>query len=1738
MEKTIWLHQWILHVYTIACLSSAIFGAKVQFQNIYYVTPVNVPCSYSPCFDLGTYMNNPSQYFVSDTQFIFLQGQHILPYSLDISNVNNIELVGYGSMTTHSIAENVLSYGFEPYEQDSTITYTSSSSVIRCNPGQIRIYFSQAVSVSLVNLTIVDCGFFTTVFNGGYAVLFQWASFITIDGISVQNAQHYGILAWLEGPINISRSSFIGNNQYVKNILQKRTSPCSTVVQNCTIVEYWNDGTVSPEYYDGGGVRISFYPTTNNKKTSISSSLFSLSLDARYGVNITDFQISGTGLTLIMCFYGGTEEVILSNNTFYRNQAGLGAGLQLNYFSPGSSSITMENNLFMSGVALQGAGVSYTQALMNNDYSTNITISSTVFHNNYARNYGSSVWVNEAVNSVTTVRTLELNNCTFLNEYGYSSINITTIQSSMTINVNFTIWKKMYETQLVTFSSGNSNTSLLSISMQNSEIMDASAMLSIGNGSLYMYNCSVNTSRVQYSLNVSSEVLLAGYSSSIYISSCIFSGNSVLVGIMHIMSSELKLVNTSFENSLHISSHLISISFFGKVLFLNGSSLLLASSILQAKNGSFLVLDASTLMAENGSSLQLNSSILQAENGSSLQLNSSILQAENGSFLQLDLSTLQAGNGSSLQLDSSTLETENGSSFQLNSSILQIENCSSLQLDSSILQAENGSSLQLNSSILQAENGSFLQLDSSTLQAGNGSSLQLDSSTLETENGSSFQLNSSILQIENCSSLQLDSSILQAENGSLLQLNSSILQAENGSFFQLDSSTLQAENGSFLQLDSSILQAENGSSFQLNSSILQAENGSSLQLNSSILQAEIGSSLLFYSSTLQAENGSSLQLNSSILQAENNTFLKFNSSSLQAENGTHLKLNSSTLQADNTRIQLSGAFVTAISLIDSNANFILTEITCKNYSAPKGGALYLDSSSVVFTNASATFTNNQADLGGGLYLVSSTVSFISTNLNCSSNIARYFGGCLYLLSSNVSFQNTTDSILFNNTAFNAGGGMFLVYQSTLNLTAPSHITFHNNSASLSGGAIFAYDQIVNPNVLPQPQCFFNLTYSNEFTLDDSSISFYFYDNNAPAGSVLYGGNIDTCTPVTTKSDVNDVFVVKSTLTNESSIFSSTPMYLCNCSSSDSFNSCIPITSINTTLYPGQILSVPFVAVGQRNGTAQSVIIPVVGPVDSRFIVLSPILTDAGKGVCRNYTIPYYRSGEPVTVMTQAAYNIGELPVSNFTVNITLLSCPTGFIVNETSDLFTANASCQCDPRLNHVVSACTIANVTIQKSLPSFWIGSMPNNSLVYSNCLPEFCNASLAFNPTQQDEQCLNEHVGVACSSCPHNYSMTLGVPMCRKCSNYYLLLVIVFFAMGLFCVFLLFALNLTVSVGTINGILWYAFVVNLNRLIFAKGNNFVTNVLFVFISWIDFDFGIVSCFYDGMDMYWYTWLQLVFPTFIFLIIGVIVLGAKCSRAMSKLCKPNAVPVLATLCYMSLSKLTRTCVAILYPNQLVFANGTQWVWLYDANIPYLDRWHAVLAGISALILVLIIIPYTGLLVLSPWLQRYSQKRCISWINRLKPFLDNYQAPYKDRFRYWVGALFAFRIIFCVVTVSCINTSNSKVVLVTIIIAHVSIILGAGIAVYKNWVLSVLESFFHINLSVMAALILLYEDDEKNATIVVWIGVGSYLVSVVGIIMYHIACIIASRCSKRNITKVNNTGAAEEEREELLYDQE
>ena len=400
---------------------------------------------------------------------------------------------------------------------------------------------------------------------------------------------------------------------------------------------------------------------------------------------------------------------------------------------------------------------------------------------------------------------------------------------------------------------------------------------------------------------------------------------------------------------------------------------------------------------------------------------------------------------------------------------------------------------------------------------------------------------------------------------------------------------------------------------------------------------------------------------------------------------------------------------------------------------------------------------------------------------------------------------------------------------------------------------------------------------------------------------------------------------------------------------------------------------------------------------------------------------------PVTYFVSSQKNFEEIFLIPYTANqlpniddarlgVSLLPCPLGF------NLSTATERCECASPLDELNFNCSIASQTIHRS-SAVWIGYYHFNSddessnntvtpggvILHMHCPLDYCKTEdTELNLEDPSEQCAFNHSGILCGGCQSGLSLALGTSRCLPCSNAYVALVFAFAVAGVALVALLTVCNLTVSQGTLSGLIFYANIIHINHPIFFPGDD--VNVLTVFIAWLNLDLGIETCFHNGMSMYEKAWLQFIFPAYVLLVSLVIMILSHYSTIATRVFGRHAVKVLATLFLLAYAKLLRSIITVLSYTSMIYPDHSlRFLWLYDGNIMYFHDKHIPLGLVAVMAFLLVIVPYTLTLIFGQCLQRRAYHRIV---NRLKPFLDAYTGPYKDKYRFLPDILLLARLFF------------------------------------------------------------------------------------------------------------------------------
>ena len=895
----------------------------------------------------------------------------------------------------------------------------------------------------------------------------------------------------------------------------------------------------------------------------------------------------------------------------------------------------------------------------------------------------------------------------------------------------------------------------------------------------------------------------------------------------------------------------------------------------------------------------------------------------------------------------------------------------------------------------------------------------------------------------------------------------------------------------------------------------------------------------------------------------------------------------------------AGAVCTSYSIVltfNGNSNFI-----GNRNSARSGGAVSISHNTSLSFNGTNNFVNNSArniggGVGGAIYSSRNARLIFNGINNFTSNSADHSGGAIYASSISVlrfdgasNFVNnsagnggaisaeTNGTLIFNGTIIftnncgqnyarlneiTNGGGVYMGLNSSFFILPNATVHWENNHATF-GGAIYVFDAshmsycnstyINIATLIPKEDCYFQLPGLN---LSNIHTQLFFKNNSADiAGSALYGGVIDNCKLMGLDSyssgKVFDMLVQIDDLDHSTtSNISSEPLRICPCE--NNLPDCSALMyghkMVNIKAYPGQIFQVSVVAAGQRNGMVSSTVRSKI----TNDIIGSNLEVDLqdyqylqqANNTCTQLNYTVFSLSKSVVIELQAEGNPCSKFDNAYTMQYSFLievaldqTCPTGLNISKSA------RACVCEPRLTKYTGThqCTIANAVgliRRDSGQQFWVGydHQSDGLILHPHCPFDYCvTYTVVFSLSNADSQCAYDRSELLCGACKKNYSLALGSSQCMQCTNSYLALLIPFALMGVALVCLLLVSKLTVATGMLSGMVIYANIVGANRTIFLP----MESAFSVFIAWLNLDFGIDACFYNGMNAYSKTWLQFVFLVYIWVIVGLIILVSHFSRRFGKLLGNNPVSVLATLILLSYTKILHTLIAVLYITYLEYPTYKRWVWLQDANIDYLSGKHIPLFLVAVLIFLFLFLPYTLLLLFGQWLQALSHFRLFSWVNstRLKAFMDSYHAPYKPKHRYWPGLLLMLR--FALLIVFSVNPQqNTNINLLAILVGTGFLVAWGWVSggVYRNWCLDALESSFALNMIILVGATFYVKLAEGSQLVVGYISVSVAFVTFIGILIVQLANVtgIAHRKCATLATRIAHQDEREMEPDRLV----
>ena len=711
------------------------------------------------------------------------------------------------------------------------------------------------------------------------------------------------------------------------------------------------------------------------------------------------------------------------------------------------------------------------------------------------------------------------------------------------------------------------------------------------------------------------------------------------------------------------------------------------------------------------------------------------------------------------------------------------------------------------------------------------------------------------------------------------------------------------------------------------------------------------------------------------------------------------------------------------------------------------------------------------------------------------------------------------SIVFKNNTAVYGAAINLESNSYFFISEPANVLFQNNLALQDGGAIASYSTTGGKCIIQFVSDSINRYITSLDELDTLDINVTFVNNTARStGNSIFAAPLYNCAWFPESSvqiPSNQILKLYQELFkfSNSSIHEqvrSSPERPCLCDAKQDLFHCINDEkdqdlgeTIIAEAFPGKTFTVFAASVDHLEQPVPSLIITRIsteGNVRFENGHISVATTTSDRDCFPlNYTL-YYQEGVDVQLEV-------SLPTTTtiMNVHVRLLDCPYGFELDPEMGI------CDCISIYKEREFTCSIQSGLIQRTR-EVWIGRAYHlagaPAACSMRCPRDYClPADTEFvNLSRNGSLCRGQRDRELCGRCKEGFSLLFGTSVCRQCSNFWLFTIVLYALVGILLVIILFVLRMTVTTGTINGLIFYAQAVGINGdLLFHQTR---LKFLVIFISVLNLDLGFPICFYDGMDFLAKTALQFVFPAYLWGIAISIIILSKFSPIVQKL-TTHAVPVLNTLLFLSFTKLLRTVCTVFIGALLISENHSYLVWFYDGSIPYMTGRHLILGIVAIAVLLLFVCPYVIALLLAPWCLK--SKR----MGLLKPVIDAYLAPYKDKYLIWFGLKLLLITVMVTITILLLSprpilTLHSQLILV--IFFTVSL---AYFRPYRSKAINVLNLFFLTNFCTLLGVSIYAlsgadtinpSDDYQIIYLNTTVGllVGSVFIIFWGIVLYHI----------------------------------
>ena len=780
-------------------------------------------------------------------------------------------------------------------------------------------------------------------------------------------------------------------------------------------------------------------------------------------------------------------------------------------------------------------------------------------------------------------------------------------------------------------------------------------------------------------------------------------------------------------------------------------------------------------------------------------------------------------------------------------------------------------------------------------------------------------------------------------------------------------------------------------------------------------------------------------------------------------------------------------FVSSASQVDPGNAIEFRDTVWKHNKATYGSAIYLEpifnkspANTIFpvphfvncnFTNNYITFnTTGSSSSGAGISSIGAGAlnsKAISFNISGLITFSENNGTAVYLIDSNfIALEGT--SVIFSNNTGTYGGALSINGFASIYASRNTSFVFLNNKAFVKGGAIYFYSTDIISSLLIGASCFVE-----HITDASETIFFYFKNNTDSFGRSMYVSSLLPCNTLCQSSKVYLTYIPPERLLTGECVGNFTfadhnGTVQGNVATETSEFDRVSEEAIKK-IVPGKGFTIPFVT---RDELGHQSMEPLFGILTTNNESL--YLTNTYTALNR-----FRMRGQPNDT---GHLEIGTLYFRNLTVgiDITMSACPPGFI--------NKNNTCVCsaDYHSDHYYGILRCDNREFVASLiSSFWVGYIgieSEDTLFTGPCPQGYCNYNQTFQvlpsvPSFSQLDSLicgsNNRTGILCGDCMENNSVYYNSPgyicgnneLCSYGPLFYILSSIIPLTL-MFTIIVMLGVNF--SSGVWNGFVFFSqivgyFTVTASSVSYVSSSERVLHIISVLIYGpfsLHFfnDDSLSFCLFENANFFAVIGIEifsLVFALFLVMTLVFVMKSNYFYRLQTACCKrpffkpttlTKALTTFLILCYsqttqicfkiLEIGFLTNKGSSIIFPLR-VQQMGSQ-AYFTGVHIPF------VIAAIIGLITIVTITPLC--LIAYPIFYKVLPQRnrvtatLFRKVEMLKPIFDAFQGCFEDKYRFFAGLYFLYRVIFVsvfsLIDVPLASLSIAQVVVMIMLAIH------------------------------------------------------------------------------------------------------